>query len=54
MLKRKPGSAIDRLPQLEAKAGHVKQALHDKVLEHKEYGEDVPEIRNWTWKGEPG
>ncbi|AUX30304.1 MULTISPECIES: phosphoketolase [Sorangium] len=47
--------AIDRLPQLEAKAGYVKQALRDKVIEHKEYiqkyGEDMPEIRNWTWRG---
>lgn len=32
----------------------VKQALQDKLIEHKhyirEYGEDLREIRNWQWK----
>jgi xylulose-5-phosphate/fructose-6-phosphate phosphoketolase len=46
---------IDRLPQLEALAGHVKQELHDRLFEHREYicsrGEDLPEIRNWRWAG---
>ena len=45
--------AIDRLPQLEAGAGYVKQHLHGKLIEHREYirahGEDLPEIRNWRW-----
>jgi xylulose-5-phosphate/fructose-6-phosphate phosphoketolase len=44
---------IDRLPQLEASAGYVKQAMRDKLIEHREYivrhGEDLPEIRNWRW-----
>ncbi|MVF23153.1 phosphoketolase family protein [Methylocaldum sp. BRCS4] len=47
------GDVIDRLPQLEAKAGYVKQALRDTLIEHREYirryGEDLPEIRDWTW-----
>jgi xylulose-5-phosphate/fructose-6-phosphate phosphoketolase len=47
--------AIDRLPQLEARAGYVKQALRDKLIEHREYicehGEDMPEILNWRWSG---
>ena len=47
------GDAIDRLPQLEARAGYVKQALRDKLIEHREYicehGEDLPEILNWRW-----
>ncbi len=47
------GDVIDRLPQLQARAAHVKQFLRDKLLEHKEYihkyGEDIPEIRNWKW-----
>jgi xylulose-5-phosphate/fructose-6-phosphate phosphoketolase len=47
------GDAIDRLPQLESHAGYVKQALRDKLFEHREYicryGEDMPEIRNWRW-----
>lgn len=45
--------AIDRLPQLQNKAAHVKDWLHNKLIEHKhyinEYGEDMPEIRNWKW-----
>jgi xylulose-5-phosphate/fructose-6-phosphate phosphoketolase len=45
--------AIDRLPQLAADAGYVKQHLHAKLIEHQEYirvhGEDLPEIRNWRW-----
>ena len=37
---------IDRVPQLGAKAGYVKQAMQDKLIEHKQYitkhGEDMP------------
>jgi xylulose-5-phosphate/fructose-6-phosphate phosphoketolase len=47
--------AIDRLPQLAARAGYVKQALRDKLIEHREYicehGEDMPEILDWRWAG---
>jgi xylulose-5-phosphate/fructose-6-phosphate phosphoketolase len=46
---------IDRVPALGARAAYVKQAIRDKLLEHKayiqRYGEDLPEIRNWQWKG---
>ncbi|MGH7231345.1 MAG: phosphoketolase, partial [Nitrospiraceae bacterium] len=49
------GDVIDRLPQLGAKAAYAKQAMRDKRLEHKQYiiehGEDMPEVRNWTWLG---
>jgi xylulose-5-phosphate/fructose-6-phosphate phosphoketolase len=49
---------IDRLPQLGPKAAYVKQALWNKLIEHKEYireyGEDLPEIRDWEWMGDPG
>jgi xylulose-5-phosphate/fructose-6-phosphate phosphoketolase len=44
---------IDRLPQLGARGSYLKQAMQDKLIEHREYisarGEDMPEIRNWTW-----
>jgi len=47
---------IDRVPALGARAAYVKQAIRDKLLEHKayiqRYGEDMPEIRNWQWKGQ--
>lgn len=33
----------------------LRQEMHNKLKEHKEYirkyGEDMPEIRNWKWKG---
>jgi len=45
---------IDRVPQLGPKAAYAKQAIRDKLIEHKQYidqhGQDLPEIRNWTWK----
>ncbi len=48
------GDAIDRLPQLQARAGYAQQALRDKLIEHREYirefGEDLPEICNWRWE----
>ncbi len=49
------GDVIDRVPGLAAAAAHVKQALRDKRIEHKlyitEHGEDMPEIRNWRFRG---
>ena len=45
----------DRVPALKDRAGHLHQAMHDRLVEHREYittyGEDMPEIRNWRWKG---
>jgi xylulose-5-phosphate/fructose-6-phosphate phosphoketolase len=44
---------IDRLPQLGARAAYFKQALHEKLIEHKHYicrhGDDLPEITGWRW-----
>jgi xylulose-5-phosphate/fructose-6-phosphate phosphoketolase len=46
---------VDRLPQLGSKVAYIKQALHEKLVDHKQYiyryGEDMPEIRGWRWKG---
>ena len=44
---------IDRLPQLGARAAYFKQALREKLIEHKQYivrhGDDMPEIAGWRW-----
>ena len=44
---------IDRVPKLGSIAAYLKQFVRDKLIEHKEYiekyGEDIPEIKNWTW-----
>jgi xylulose-5-phosphate/fructose-6-phosphate phosphoketolase len=54
---------IDRLPQLGARAAYFKQALRDKLIDHKNYvrkhGDDMPEIAGWRWNeeelaGKPG
>ncbi len=46
---------IDRVPKLATRAAYAKQAIRDKLLEHKqyiaEYGDDLPEIVNWRWSG---
>src|SRR5438105_2711070 len=46
---------IDRVPNVGPNAAYVKQALSDKLVEHKRYiaqwGEDMPEIHKWRWRG---
>lgn len=47
---------INRVPKLGSRSAcvnYVKQAIREKLIEHKQYiakhGEDLPEIRNWKW-----
>jgi xylulose-5-phosphate/fructose-6-phosphate phosphoketolase len=44
---------IDRVPSLGPRAAHLTQIIRDKLIDHKryirQYGEDMPEIRNWKW-----
>ncbi len=47
------GDVIDRVAKLGSRAASAKQFLRDKLIEHKhyiaEYGQDMPEIRDWSW-----
>ncbi len=49
------GDVLDRVPLRGSRADYVRQAMRDKLIEHKlyitEHGEDLPEIRKWTWLG---
>jgi len=44
---------LDRLPELGHRTIYLKQLMRDKLIEHnqyvREYGEDMPEIRDWKW-----
>jgi len=43
----------NRVPKLQPRAAHIKQRMRDKLNAHTQYihehGEDLPEIRDWTW-----
>jgi len=45
--------AIERVPGLKEKVPEVLESLRAKLVEHhayvREYGEDMPEVRNWKW-----
>ena len=44
---------IDRVPGLARRAAGLRQHMVDKRTEHRDYirrtGEDLPEVRDWTW-----
>ena len=46
-------TVIDNLPHLKSAGAYLKRAMRDRRIEHKHYidehGEDLPEIREWTW-----
>jgi len=45
---------IDRVPKLGYMAAYTKQYVRNRLIEHRQYiekyGQDMPEIREWTWK----
>ncbi|SDZ73678.1 xylulose-5-phosphate/fructose-6-phosphate phosphoketolase [Lachnospiraceae bacterium NK3A20] len=47
-------TALRYLPQLGNKGAYLYQKMSDKLVEHKqyiaEYGEDLPEVRDWKWE----
>jgi xylulose-5-phosphate/fructose-6-phosphate phosphoketolase len=47
---------IDRVPKLGPRAAYAKQAIREKLIEHKHYiarfGDDMPEVAGWTWGSE--
>jgi xylulose-5-phosphate/fructose-6-phosphate phosphoketolase len=47
------GDVVDRVPRLQKVGGHFKQYLRNQLVAHKQYirerGDDMPEIRDWTW-----
>ncbi|MEG4114381.1 MULTISPECIES: phosphoketolase family protein [unclassified Microcoleus] len=47
------GDVLDRVPKLSSVAAYGKQAIRDKLIEHRQYinehGDDMPEIRDWKW-----
>jgi xylulose-5-phosphate/fructose-6-phosphate phosphoketolase len=49
------GDVIDRVGGVVGDAARLKQDLRARLIEHKlyigRYGDDMPEIRDWKWKG---
>jgi xylulose-5-phosphate/fructose-6-phosphate phosphoketolase len=47
-------AVIDRVPELGSHAVYAREALKTKLIQHRDYistyGEDLPEVRNWTWR----
>ena len=52
------GDTVDRVPKLRDTAAYVKQAMRNKLIDHKTYvdqhGDDMPEVVNWRSGAAPG
>ena len=46
---------IDRVPKLADRAAHLRQHMSEQRLAARaytrEHGDDLPEVRDWTWPG---
>jgi xylulose-5-phosphate/fructose-6-phosphate phosphoketolase len=49
---------FDRVPTLASAAAYAKQAMRDRLIEHRQYvtahGDDMPDVRDWTWPAAGG
>ena len=49
---------VDRVPGLGKRGAHLTQIIRGKLIDHKryicQYGEDMPEIRDWKWGAAAG
>jgi xylulose-5-phosphate/fructose-6-phosphate phosphoketolase len=47
------GDVINRVEKLGVHAAYARKAIQEKLIEHRQYictyGDDMPEIVNWTW-----
>jgi xylulose-5-phosphate/fructose-6-phosphate phosphoketolase len=47
--------SVDRIPKLKSRIAYTKQFVSEKHAQHKryigEFGQDIPEVLNWRWKG---
>jgi xylulose-5-phosphate/fructose-6-phosphate phosphoketolase len=48
-------AVLDYVPGLSEQTAHLRQRIYEKLIAHREYverhGQDMPEIRNWQWRG---
>lgn len=51
-------SVVERVPRLEKMRAYVRNYITNKLIDHKhyirEFGDDMPEIRNWRWPSKTG
>jgi xylulose-5-phosphate/fructose-6-phosphate phosphoketolase len=51
-------AVLDAVPRLRDISAHAREALKNKLVEHRQYirvhGEDQAEIRQWQWSAAPG
>jgi xylulose-5-phosphate/fructose-6-phosphate phosphoketolase len=50
------GDVIDRVAKLAPHAAYAKQAIRDRLIDHRQYihryGQDMPDIRDWRWSSQ--